>query len=500
MKQQKVLQYCAIIAALMVLFPPIQLSNGAGVGYGFLFGLEVAEKVNIVSLAVQILLVGFVGAAFYFSARSAKIVTVEAVRSQNPIIKFIADVWCGKKPLEVAFAAWGIAAVAAKYFFSHLDDAGDFIGSRTAQVYIGGAFFVAYFLWATMGIWRSNKKPDGSLYHRGIGAFAVFFTLIAVIMGLSSSLQYLDGVDGNQDSIRNLIKKYPPQSALKPDNKAQAQNTASNDLYGKYPELDTPENRVIVKAVVPLIIKNGDTWTPALRDRIAEQAKAIISASEKISKNGMSKGIAELYGTGFIVSGDGYILTNSHVVAGCKKPYATLGTDKQRVTPIAADRVADLALVKLPEGKYRPAIFRASKVRVGEDVVVAGFPLAGLLSPELNISKGNVSALAGVHGNNKEMQISAPIQAGNSGSPVFDASGHVVGVALANLDVKETYKEYGSIPQNVNFAVSQEPIVALLSKHGVKTQTAESSAALPTASIADAAVGFTVAMECERGA
>ncbi len=81
--------------------------------------------------------------------------------------------------------------------------------------------------------------------------------------------------------------------------------------------------------------------------------------------------------------------------------------------------------------------------------------MPSLLSSDLNVTTGVVSALAGPGNNRRLIQITAPIQPGNSGGPVLDQSGHVVGVVVARLDALKLVQRTGRLPQNVNFAISE---------------------------------------------
>ncbi len=143
------------------------------------------------------------------------------------------------------------------------------------------------------------------------------------------------------------------------------------------------------------------------------------------------------------------------------------------------------------------ATFRSEpSARRGEAVVVAGFPLPGVLSSELNVTTGTVSAATGPGNDRRIIQITAPVQPGNSGGPVLDASGNVVGVVVAQLDAIKLARRTGRLPQNVNFAISEGAARAFLDAHDVPYETADSKSPIPTAEIAAKAKGYTVLIEC----
>src|SRR6185295_986528 len=92
--------------------------------------------------------------------------------------------------------------------------------------------------------------------------------------------------------------------------------------------------------------------------------------------------------------------------------------------------------------------------RLGESVVAVGFPLSGLLSSDPIVTTGSISALSGLNNDRRAIQISAPIQPGNSGGPLLGENGSVVGIVMAKLNALKMVQATGDIPQNVNFAIS----------------------------------------------
>ena len=131
-------------------------------------------------------------------------------------------------------------------------------------------------------------------------------------------------------------------------------------------------------------------------------------------------------GTGFFVSSDGYAVTNAHVVEGCSAVRVISGLSVQVLSRVVArDAQNDLAILKI---ETKPGVSAALRtgVRIGEPVSAFGFPLAGLLATGGNFTTGNVSAVAGLGNDTRFLQISAPVQPGNSGGPLLDQSGNVV--------------------------------------------------------------------------
>jgi hypothetical protein len=138
------------------------------------------------------------------------------------------------------------------------------------------------------------------------------------------------------------------------------------------------------------------------------------------------------------------------------------------------------------------------KLRAGDTIVVLGYPLSGLLATTANLSVGNVSALAGLGDDSRYVQISAPVQPGNSGGPLLDASGHLVGIVTAKLNAARVARFTGDIPQNVNFALKAEVARTFLDSKGIVYREARSDQQLSPADVGDIARLFTVFIQCQQ--
>lgn len=201
-------------------------------------------------------------------------------------------------------------------------------------------------------------------------------------------------------------------------------------------------------------------------------------------------------GTGFVVAPD-RVLTNQHVVDGCDRVLARTADGRwlAATPPAQVDAALDLAVLTVPGNPGPTLAFRTGPaVRRGEDVIVYGFPLAGLLSSDPKLTRGVVNALAGVRNDPNNFQISAEVQPGNSGGPMLDLQGHVVGVVVSKLDNRRVQNV-----DNVNFAVKGEAAQAFLRRAGVPFRTAESRGAdRSAADVGEIAHRATVQLRCER--
>jgi S1-C subfamily serine protease len=224
----------------------------------------------------------------------------------------------------------------------------------------------------------------------------------------------------------------------------------------------------------------------ALARRQREAGVSTAAEKPKLKKKGT--------GSGFAISHEGHILTNNHVVHGCRE----IHLPPDYIVEIEGlDDQSDLALLMAPGQLSEIATFGQGRgIRAGDDVVVAGFPLHGLLASDLNITKGVVSALAGPGDDRRFIQITAPVQQGNSGGPLLDLAGNVVGVVVGKLDAIKVAQATGDIPQNVNFAVSAWTARAFLDAYNVPYETAPSEPKMSASDVAAQARDFTVLVEC----
>jgi hypothetical protein len=229
--------------------------------------------------------------------------------------------------------------------------------------------------------------------------------------------------------------------------------------------------------------------------------KKAATAGERTSSEALGRGQqgrqtleAITMGSGFVVNREGYVITSNHVVEGCSKVHVS----GARVRLVARDASNDLALLKYAQSSVTAATFRGGRsIRPGDQAVVVGFPLAGLLSSRATVTTGNVAALVGPRNDARLIQITAPVQVGNSGGPVLDESGHVIGVVASKLDWIALLAVTGDIPQNVNFAVNGRMVQSFLDANGVNYNVSESRLTLSPADIGDKSKEFTVAIECE---
>ncbi|KRQ04905.1 S1C family serine protease [Bradyrhizobium manausense] len=211
------------------------------------------------------------------------------------------------------------------------------------------------------------------------------------------------------------------------------------------------------------------------------------------------KGAKSGFGTGFVVSAAGHIVTNNHVIEGCSELKGNLtGEAAMVLRVVSADANNDLALLQAPStASFKEfARIRDRPIRSGDSVVAIGFPFHGLLTSDFTVTTGIVSSLSGMRNDSRFLQISAPVQPGNSGGPLFDTTGQLVGVVTGKLDGLRVAAATGSIPENINFAIKTGALRDFLDNSVVPYQTAEPKGELKTPEIAGNARAYTMLISC----
>jgi S1-C subfamily serine protease len=218
-------------------------------------------------------------------------------------------------------------------------------------------------------------------------------------------------------------------------------------------------------------------------------------------------------GTGFEVSDSGHFLTNHHVVTGCKDIHLKHGGLVDEASILADDAAHDLALLVdsrrvLDRMNFRRLLKRGipyarfrddtAFLALGESVMAVGYPLQDVLAG-INATTGIVSSTSGPGGTPERFQITAPIQPGNSGGPVLDDRGRVIGVVVAQL-AREYEQKTGIQAQNVNFAI-QGKVARDFVRRTIgdpPPEEAPAQAALDTATLANRASEYTFMVLCRQ--
>jgi S1-C subfamily serine protease len=222
--------------------------------------------------------------------------------------------------------------------------------------------------------------------------------------------------------------------------------------------------RICLRNEIPdAIVKNGQASASlplAARPKGAERMEHPAHPSPE------DEGLRAI-GSGFFITKDGYLLTNFHVVKEASRVEVKYKAKLFPAEVIEVDPVNDLALLKVSGTDFAPlAISHKDSADLGDEVFTIGFPNIQMQGSEPKYTDGKISSLAGIQDDPSQYQISVPVQPGNSGGPLCDINGEVVGIVVARLNDLAALRESGAVPQNVNYAVKAKHVLELL--QGVK--------------------------------
>ncbi|MBI3444592.1 MAG: SEL1-like repeat protein [Magnetospirillum sp.] len=253
------------------------------------------------------------------------------------------------------------------------------------------------------------------------------------------------------------------------------------------PEIDAARQRIAM-------------WKPVGGGPQIAQAPAVAAAQPNAPRSLQPAPAGKISsGSGFVVSADGIVLTNAHVVEQCRTISVKTQDGPALISSLLAkDSANDMALLRTSLRLAEVARFReAAPLRSGDAVVVVGYPLSSLLSREANVTAGVISAMAGLHGDPRHYQITAPVQKGNSGGPLTDMSGNVVGIVSSKLNAMKIAGQTGDLPQNINFAIKADMARKFLGDNSVPYQTNGAATQLSVADVGERIKRVTVFVQCQ---
>lgn len=252
--------------------------------------------------------------------------------------------------------------------------------------------------------------------------------------------------------------------------KAYFEPTASADLYSVkwlMGNKTSEETFAMIKesALLSIDLKDMETGKnrPSLFIKTFPTNTAEVKTSEDYNPNRV-----KATGSGFFITSDGVIATNYHVVSDSKKIEVVLSEDNGKSTTYEAsviiqDKINDIALLKIKEPTFsmvKPVPYKiVDKTNVGESVFTIGYPLSSIMGTNYKVSNGIVSAQSGIDDDIRFLQVTVPIQPGNSGGPLFNKDGDVIGITSSRLNGKAI----GVGVENVNYAIKASYLMSLYS-------------------------------------
>lgn len=169
-------------------------------------------------------------------------------------------------------------------------------------------------------------------------------------------------------------------------------------------------------------------------------------------------------GTGFFVSKNGHFLTNFHVIEDATKVSVKYNNKLYEAKILYSDAVNDIALGKIEAETDKLELISSVESRAGENVYTQGFPMPHIQGQELKATFGRINAVSGIDDDVRYFQVDVPIQPGNSGGPLCDKNGQVIGITTMTLNALTSLKTSGHVPQSVNYALKSDYALLLLNK------------------------------------
>ena len=180
-----------------------------------------------------------------------------------------------------------------------------------------------------------------------------------------------------------------------------------------------------------------------------------------------SAAAASMSGSGFVIQQNGYILTNYHVINKATRITVTIpGRQAVSARVVTADQEKDLAILQVSLSNLAALPIASSEtVQVLDSITVLGYPLPTELGTALSASDGKVNAVREArNGGTRLFQIDANVNPGNSGGPLLNNHGEVVGIIVAKINSLQYAKENGALPERINFAIPINEAQQLLRK------------------------------------
>lgn len=219
-----------------------------------------------------------------------------------------------------------------------------------------------------------------------------------------------------------------------------------------------------------ITIDPGALLDPPAQTPPAFDNEGTLEEVPQVTEEGWNSGNFSSSGTGFYINRDN-IVSAAHVVEGCSRMELSDGTV---LGVIRSEPDLDLAVLTVPgdtailfepgESDVWLEISPELNAKLGETVTALGFPYLGRFGQGLTVTGGNVSALPGGRFGDSQIMISAPVQPGNSGGPLLNGDGEVIGVVVARIDDIIVLEETGTLPQNMNFAVTNSELNDFLAR------------------------------------
>jgi TPR repeat protein len=204
--------------------------------------------------------------------------------------------------------------------------------------------------------------------------------------------------------------------------------------------------------------------TPTQIEEGQRRARAFLAERERRSNEDQQR-LAKVTtsASGFLITPNGYILTARHAVEKAARVEVIHRGKTYPAKLVLQDESTDVAVLKVEGGDLTclPLVSSVA-MKPGDAVFTMGFPQVTVQGTEAKFTEGSISALSGLGGSPRSFQISVPVQPGNSGGPLVNEKGEVVGLVVSRLDDVTSLLATGSVPQTVNYALKSSFILPLV--------------------------------------
>ncbi|HEX2748836.1 MAG TPA: serine protease [Verrucomicrobiales bacterium] len=209
----------------------------------------------------------------------------------------------------------------------------------------------------------------------------------------------------------------------------------------------------------------------AIPDSAVEAIQDRFKNYPKIPRRTLSMNTSAASGTGTAVGDGTLVITCAHVINGRKAVSVLSGSKSYECDVLSEDKTSDIAVLKLKEGKLPAATINTLGAETGETVFTLGFPNPDLQGTEAKLTDGKVSSLSGIKNDQSSMQITVPVQPGNSGGALFNMNGEIVGIVTSKLSAAAALGATGALPENVNYAVKIRAVTDALPSDQLKLKS-----------------------------
>ena len=288
------------------------------------------------------------------------------------------------------------------------------------------------------------------------------------------SSRYVEGLGVSQNVIEGLAWLYVAEFKIGDAVSSLMSNHAASERAAdriKYLEKKIPNDIIQLaqeraKVILGLITDGKSTVDSVAQGNLPTVVKNTTKPKSKPKSSG----------TGSIVSSSGHIVTAAHVINGASYIEIVTLTGTFPANTESVDVANDIAILKIDTTcKDFVEVLHSRDVRLGQSVSTIGFPNIGIQGHSPKVTQGVISSDNGAQNDIRMWQISAPIQPGNSGGPLLDESGNLIGVVVASLSLK-VIEATGAVPQNVNYAVKSAYLEPLLNSQKLSIKQSKQAA------------------------